>query len=125
MRRRYGTVAGAGALREHITRGAAESWRITDRVLIVKLTDGPHGGRFLPLTRWVEEAIGVPSCGELISVRGNPSPRPKGEVPRVPPNNSAVWLIFRRDGQQGQYPDFIKLYEHQQVSRLASLQERR
>lgn len=119
MRQRYGTVAGAGALRDHITRGAAEMWRITDTVLIVKLTDGPHGQRYHQLTRWVESAIDVPPCGVLVSTRARPSPRRKGEVPRVPPNNSAIWLVFRRDGQDGRYPDFIRLYERQEASRLA------
>jgi hypothetical protein len=121
MRQRYGTVAGNGALRDHITRGAAESWRITDTVLIVKLTDGPHGGRLQQLTRWVEEAIGVQPCGELTTFRARPSPRRAGEIPRVPPNNSAVWLVFRRDSRQGSYPDFIKLYERQEASRVASI----
>ena len=125
MRRRDGTVAGAGALRDHLTRGAAESWRITDVVLMVKLTDGPHGGRLQQLTRWVESAIDVPPCGELISTRARPSPRPKGEVARVPPNNSAVWLIFRRDGQDGRYPEFVERYERQQVSQIASLESAR
>ena len=121
MRQRYGTVSGAGALRDHITRGAAESWRITGTVLIVKLTDGPHGGRLQQLTRWVEGAIGVQPYGDLTTFRARPSPRRAGEVPRVPPNNSAVWLVFRRDGQGGRYPDFIKLYERQQMSRIAAL----
>jgi hypothetical protein len=125
MRQRYGTVAGAGALRDHITRGAAESWRITDVVLIVKLTDGPHGGRLQQLTRWVEAAIGSQPCGVLTSTRTQPSPRRVGEIPRVPPNNSAEWLVFRRDGQDGRYPDFVKLYERQEVSRLAAVVRKR
>lgn len=119
MRQRYGTLAGAGALRDHLRRGAAEAWRITDVLLIVKLTDGPHGGRLQQLTRWVEAAIGAQPCGDLTATRAKPSPRPPGEIPRVPPNNSAVWLVFRRDGQQGQYPDFVKQYERQEMSQIA------
>jgi hypothetical protein len=125
MRQRYGTVAGAAAHRDHLVRGAAESWRITDVVLIVKLTDGLHGGRLQQLTRWVEEAIGAQPCGDLTATRARPSPRPPGEIPRVPPNNSAVWLVFRRDGQDGRYPDFISLYERQEASRIAALAAQR
>jgi hypothetical protein len=120
MAQRYGTVRSSAAFQTMIEDGAREAWRIARVGIIVKLTDFPNGGEYLPLTSWAYEALGVRPCYVMHTV-GRPSPRPKGEIGRVPRNNGADWLVFRRDGNR--YPDFISLYERQEttLSRVARL----
>ncbi len=122
MARRYGTVRSTAAFRAMIEAGAREAWRIAGVGIIVKLADFPNGGAYLPLTSWACEALGVLPCYVMHTI-GRPSPRPDGEIGRVPRNNGADWLVFRKDGHR--YPDFVALYERQQVSHMASLQARR
>jgi hypothetical protein len=122
MAQRYGTVRSTAGFWKMIEDGAREAWRVSSIGIIVKLCDFPNGGAYLPLTSWAYEALGVEPCYVMHTV-GRPSPRPQGEVARVPRNNGADWLVFRKDGNR--YPDFIKRYERQQASRLASLAEHR
>lgn len=115
MRARYGTASGDG-FRTMVEGGVAEAWRLARVGVVVKLVDGPHGGRYRQLTRWAERIIPEPPIFELHTI-GRPTPRPAGEVSRVPRGNDATWLVFRRDGQDGRYPDFIRQYERQ-MSRM-------
>lgn len=111
MRRRYGTVKNDD-FRATIEDGAREAWRIARVGVIVKVVDGPHRWRYQQLSRWIERVIPLPPVFEMHTI-GRPSPRPAGEVGRVPRGNDATWLAFRRDGLDGRYPDFVKLYERQ------------
>src|SRR5215208_2245233 len=122
MARRYGTVRSTAAFRAMIEAGARETWRISRVGIIVKLADFPNGGAYLPLTSWAYEALGVMPCYVMHTV-GRPTPRPRGEIPRVPRSNGADWLVFRTDGHR--YPDFVRLYERQQASRIATVGSRR
>jgi len=122
MARRYGTVRSSPGFRSMIEAGVSEAWRIARIGVIAKLADFPNGGAYLPLTSWATEALGIGPCYVMHTI-GRPSPRPKGEVGRVPRNNGADWLVFRKDGHR--YPDFVRLYERQQASRIASLHEHR
>jgi hypothetical protein len=70
------------------------------------------------MTSWAAEALGVWPVYVMHTI-GKPSPRRKGEIPRVPRNNGADWLAFRKGDNR--YPDFITAYERQQASRIASL----
>jgi hypothetical protein len=115
---RYGTVRSTAGFQAMIEAGALEAWRLARVGIIVKLADFPNGGAYLPLTSWATNVLGLGPCYVMPTI-GRPSPRPKGEVSRVPRNNGADWLVFRKDGPR--YPDFIKLYERQQVSRIATL----
>jgi hypothetical protein len=119
MARRYGTVRSSAGFQAMIEAGTLEAWRIASVGIVVKLPDFPNGGAYLPLTSWATEALGVSPCYVMHTV-GRPSPRPNGEIGRVPRNNGADWLVFRKDGNR--YPDFIMLYERQQMSRIASLE---
>ena len=122
MVRRYGTVRSTAGFREMIEAGIREAWRIAAVGIIVKLADFPNGGAYLPLTSWAYEGLGASPCYVMHTV-GRPSPRPAGEVGRVPRNNGADWLVFRRDGPR--YPDFVRLYERQEASHMASLHAHR
>lgn len=117
MAQRYGTVRSSAGFQSMIEAGALEAWRISSVGLIVKLADFPNGGAYLPLTSWATEALGVAPCYVMHTV-GRPSPRPKGELGRVPRNNGADWLVFRKDGRR--YPDFVRLYERQQALQIDS-----
>jgi len=121
MARRYGTVRSTAGFREMIEAGIREAWRIAAVGVIVKLADFPNGGAHLPLTSWAYEALGAAPCYVMHTV-GRPSPRPVGEVGRVPRNNGADWLVFRKDGPR--YPDFVRLYERQELSRVAHAEPR-
>jgi len=101
-----------------IEAGALEAWRLARVGIVVKLADAPNGGAYLPATSWATETLGVWPVYVLHAI-GKPSPRPAGEIARVPRNNGSDWLVFRKDGKR--YPDFIKQYEHQEASRLAGL----
>jgi hypothetical protein len=118
LARRYGTVRSTAGFQAMIEDGALEAWRISSVGIIVKLVDAPNGGAYLPLTSWATEALGVLPCYVMHTI-GRPTPRRKGELPRVPRNNGADWLVFRKDGRR--YPDSIKQYERQQVSRIVGL----
>lgn len=114
MGKRFGTVRSTAGFRTQTEAGALEAWRIARVGIIVKLADAPNGGAYLPATSWAVEALGVWPVYVLHSI-GRPSPRPPGEIARMPRNNGADWLVFRKDGNR--YPDFIKLYARQ-MSRL-------
>lgn len=115
MARRYGTIRSTAGFQTTIEDGVREAWRISRVGILIKLADFPNGGAYLPLTSWAYDALGASPCYVMHTV-GHPTPRPPGEVGRVPRNNGADWLLFRKDGNR--YPDFVKLYERQ-VSRLA------
>lgn len=117
MRARFGTARSEG-FRAMIEGGALEAWRIARVGILVKLADGPHGGRYQQLTRWVEGVIPVPPVFELHAI-GRPTPRSAGEISRVPRGNDASWLVFRRDGHGGRYPDFIRQDERQAALQVA------
>jgi hypothetical protein len=116
MARRYGTIRSTAGLQTMIEAGVLEAWRIARVGIIVKLADSPNGGAYLPLTSWATEALGVWPVYVMHTI-GRPSPRPRGEIARVPRNNGADWLVFRKGGRR--YPDFVKLYERQQALHIA------
>jgi hypothetical protein len=118
MARRYGTVRSTVGFQTMIEDGVREAWRISRVGILVKLADFPNGGAYLPLTSWAYQTLGA-EVGYVMHTVGHPTPRPVGEVSRMPRNNGADWLVFRKDGNR--YPDFVKLYERQEVSRLAAL----
>jgi hypothetical protein len=124
MAKRYGTAPTRSELTCLIEAGVREAWRISDVGIIVKLTDFPNGGAFLQLTVWAYQALGVMPC-YVLHPRRRPSPRRKGEVPRLPRNDGSDWLVFRRDGPNGQYPDFIDLYARQEALRRPACRSQR
>jgi len=122
MGARFGTVRSTPGFRAMIDAGILEAWRLASIGVIVKLTDAPNGGAYLPTTSWATDALGVWPVYVLHAI-GRPSPRPAGEIARVPRNNGSDWLVFRRDGHR--YSDFVKLYERQEASRLAEQRKAR
>lgn len=113
MAKRYGTVRSTAGFRAMIQAGTLEAWRLARVGIVVKLADFPNGGAYLPLTSWAAEALGVWPCYVMHTV-GRPSPRPEGEISRVPRNNGADWLVFRKAGNR--YPDFVAQYARQQAA---------
>ena len=122
MGARFGTVRSTSGFRTMIEAGTLEAWRLARVGIIVKLVDAPNGGAYLPATSWATDALGVWPVYVLHAI-GRPSPRPSEEIARVPRNNGSDWLVFRKDGNR--YPDFVKLYERQQASRLLDLDDHR
>ena len=122
MGRRFGTVKGTPGLKLLVTAGVREAWRIARVGIVVKLADHSHGGAFLQLSRWCVQALDVEPYFVAHTYRP-PLRDSKWKVQRVPRNNGADWLIFRKDG--GRHLDFDRLYDRQQMSRLASLPARR
>ncbi len=121
MARRFGTVKGTAALRETIEDGAREAWRIAAVGILVKVADHSHGGAFLIQSDWVKAAIPVPPYFVLHAHRGTRYlPDGKHRVQRVPKNNGAVYLAFRKDGHR--HKDFDRLYARQPAAlRLGAL----
>ena len=116
MGRRFGTAKGTPALRLMVTAGIREAWRVSRVGILIKLADHSHGGRFLALTQWAYDELGA----ELyFSAHTTRPPLAAHRRQRVPLNNGADWLIFRKDG--GAHKDFDRLYERQQASRIAAL----
>jgi hypothetical protein len=120
MGRRFGTVKGTPGLHLMVTAGAREAWRIARVGILVKLADHSHGSRFLALTQWVYDELGA---DVYFSAHTTRPPLASHRRQRVPLNNGADWLIFRKDG--GTHRDFDRLYERQQMSRIANLADAR
>jgi hypothetical protein len=116
MGRRFGTVKGTPRLHFLVTAGVREAWRIARVGILVKIADHSHGGRFLALTQWVYDELGADLYFSAHTTRPPLAPHKRQ---RVPLNNGADWLIFRKDG--GAHKDFERLYERQELSRVASL----
>jgi hypothetical protein len=82
------------------------------------LADHSHGGEFLQLSRWACDEMGT--APYFVAQTYRPPVRDgKWKVQRVPRNNGADWLIFRKDG--GQHQDFDQRYRRQQASQIASI----
>jgi hypothetical protein len=120
---RFGTVKGTPGLDLLVRAGVREALRIARIGILVKLADTSHGGLFLQLSQWVYEELGVAPYFVAHTYRPRPLRDGKWRVQRVPRNNGAVWLLFRKDG--GRHRDFDRLYELHQRSRLASVPEQR
>ena len=118
MGRRFGTVRGTPALRLLVTEGIREAWRIARVGILVKLADHCHGGEFLQLTQWAYDELGAALYFSAHTYRA-PVADGRRRVQRVPLNNSADWLVFRKDG--GAHKDFDRLYDRQQASRISML----
>lgn len=116
MAARYGTVKGVPALRELIAGGAAEAWRLATVGIIVKVADHSHGSELLALTDWIKAAVPMAPYTVLHTLRPGYFHDGKRRVERVPRNNGATYLVFRRDGST--HRDFEQLYARQ-MSRLA------
>ena len=119
MGRRFGTVKGTSGLALLVTAGVREGWRISRVGVLVKLADTSHGGEFLQLSRWAVDALGVEPYFVTHTIRP-PVGDGRRKVQRVPWNNGAVWLIFRKD--YGKHVSFDDLYARQQTSRIASVE---
>jgi hypothetical protein len=113
MAARYGTVKGIAALRELIEAGASEAWRISRVGVLVKVADHAHSTRHRQLTRWVEAAIGAEVYSDLHTFKPVPLADGKRRAVRVPRNNGATYMAFRKAG--GAHVDFDRLYERQQA----------
>lgn len=110
MGRRFGTASGTDGLDRLVTTGVMEAWRIARIGILVKLADSSHGSEFLQLSRWAIDHIGAQPYFVAHTTRP-PLEDGKWKVQRVPRNNGAVYLIFRKDGHQ--HRDFDALYERQ------------
>jgi hypothetical protein len=111
MGTRYGTVKGMDVLRNLIGAGSREAWRVAAVGVLVKVADHAHQGEEQPLTDWVKAAVGAPVYTLLHSFRPGYLRDEKHRAVRVPRNNGATWLVFRRGGHR--HLDFDRLYERQ------------
>lgn len=111
MARRFGTVRGIEALRELIQSGAREAWRISAVGMLVKVADHAHQGEHRQLSRWVEATVPVAPYTELHTI-DRALTDGKWRACRVPRNNGAMYLAFRKSGPH--HMDFDRLYQCQQ-----------
>jgi hypothetical protein len=111
MARRYGTVRGTAALRALIEAGCHEAWRVAAIGVLIKVADHSHQGEEQALSEWVKAAIGARVYTLLHSFRPGYLRDGKHRVERVPRNNGATWLAFRKDGHR--HLNFDRLYERQ------------
>jgi hypothetical protein len=111
MATRYGTIRGTAALREMIEAGAREAWRVASVGTLVKVADHSHQGELLLLSDWIKAAIGARPYFVLHTYRPTYLRDGKHRVERVPRNNGATYLAFRKDGHQ--HRDFDRLHARQ------------
>jgi hypothetical protein len=123
MAARYGTVKGVPALREMLEDGAREAWRIASVGVLVKVADHSHGSELLLLSDWIKGAVPARPYTVLHTFRPGYLHDGKRRAERVPRNNGATYLAFRKDGHQ--HRDFDRLYARQDMSRLADPGEHR
>jgi hypothetical protein len=111
MGQRCGTIRGTAALRELIEDGAREAWRLASVGVLIKVADHSHQGELLLLSDWIKSALGAHPYIVLHAIR--PGYLRKHRVERVPRNNGATWLAFRKDGHR--HRDFDRLYARQEA----------
>jgi hypothetical protein len=120
FRDRYGGMAkGNAALVEDVVAGALEAWRLAEVAIVVKVIDASHGGEWVSLADAVKTAIPTRLYFELVTVRPKGIPDPKRRRHRVPENNGAIYLVFRKDSHR--HRDFDTAYGRQEGSRLAAM----
>lgn len=115
---RYGSARSSADLFRLVTAGVREAWRLAAVGVLVKVADSNHGGVFLELSRWVADELDASPYFVAHTVRPSATKDPKHKVQRVPKNNGAVYLIYRKDGAR--HLDFDRRYARQ-MSRLAPL----
>jgi len=113
MARRFETVRGTLALREVIQAGAREAWRVAAVGVLVKVADHAHQGEHQALTEWVKAVVPMPLYFELHTYRPGFLRDGKHRAVRLPRNNGAVYLVFRKSGPM--HVDFDRLYARQQA----------
>jgi hypothetical protein len=113
MGTRYGTVRGLAALREMVEAGAREAWRLASVGTLVKVADHAHQGELQLLSDWVKAAIPMRPYVVLHTFRAAHLRDGKHHVERVPRNNGATYLAFRKDGHR--HIDFDRLYDRQKA----------
>lgn len=113
MAARFGTVKSVPALRHLITCGVREAWRISSVGILVKVADHSHQGEFQALSDWVKAAVPAPLYFDLHTVKPRPLRDGKHRAVRVPRNNGAIYLAFRKDSHR--HIDFDHLYRRQQA----------
>jgi hypothetical protein len=93
--KRYGTLK-TKELEPLVRAGVAETWRVSARGLIVKVTDHVHGQRYQDESAWVQETLGRPYA-RVYAVH-----RPIGcrsEPQLSADSNGSVYLLYRRGSQ--------------------------
>jgi hypothetical protein len=113
MARRYGTVKGTDGLRALIVAGCAEAWRVARVGLLVKVTESSHSSQFERVSDWVVSAVPARPYAQMHTVRPTNLRDGKWRVTRVPRNNGAAYLAFRKDGHR--HRNFDRLYAAQQA----------
>lgn len=116
MGRRFGTVKGTASLMALVQAGAVEAWRIARVGVLAKLADSSHGSELLALSDWVKAVIPVRPYAVLHTYRPLALQDGKWRVERVPRNNGAVYLAFRKTGHK--HLSFDHLYARQQPALL-------
>lgn len=106
-----GTAKGNDQVRADVIASVLEAWRIAADGIIVKLTDANHGDELVLLSYDVIAALGLMPYAMIITYRETPIDQPRRKTDRVPDNNSAIYLAFRKDSQKAQ--DFDEAYERQ------------
>lgn len=113
MGQRFGTVRGIEGLRGLIVAGAVEAWRVARVGVLVKIADHSHQSEHQALSDWVKAAIPMPLYTQLHTVRPSYLRDGKHRATRVPRNNGATYLVFRKDSHR--HRDFDALYERQEA----------
>jgi hypothetical protein len=110
---RFGSVRGTAALRELIEAGAREAWRVARVGILVKIADHSHQGEHQGLSDWVKASIPMPLYTQLHTVRPSYLRDGKHRATRVPRNNGATYLAYRKDSHR--HRDFDARYQRQEA----------
>ena len=111
--RRFGTVRGMAALRELIEAGAREAWRVARIGVLVKLADHSHQGQYQLLSDWVKAAIPMQPYTVMHTYRAMNLESRHWKSVRVPRNNGAIYLVFRKDSHR--HKDFDAMFARQEA----------
>lgn len=98
MAGRFGSFANVHELEDAVRDGATEAWRLCRLGVIVKVQNHTHGGKFVHMTRWVEESIPSPLYDEL-HCSSNKIEDPKWNSQLSIRHNHATYLVFRKGSQ--------------------------
>lgn len=98
---RYGGMAkGNAALIADVQALADEMWRLARVGMVFKVIRSSHGSEWVDLVDAVKAVIPVRPYFELTTVRPHWLPDPKWTTQRVPRNNGAIYVVFRRDSHK-------------------------
>ena len=101
MDKQFASASSLGALENIIRMGTRECWRVSRLGVIIKVQNHCHGGKFIHMTKWVDEEIPAPLYSEMHVQQKRKLIDPKwGNTQLSIYANHSTYLVYRKGSQQ-------------------------